>query len=127
MNQSGPIHPSAFRGVILVRAVVRLSWDPCLRDHVIPVDPSSQVDQATAMGTEGKRRQVVERGDLVTTGTNGTSSSNHDSLLDVVAAGLADSEVEGLVEVDDGGSLDDFVDSVGGFSAWAAFLYDSLR
>ncbi len=113
--------------VIYVRAVVRLIGDAGFRDHVLLIDPAPQVDQAAALGTEGEGRQIVERGDLVTAGTESDSVLGSWLALGAGCGGLGRLGSRGTRRAGRRRIPRDFVASVAGFSAWAAFLYDSLR
>ena len=102
-----------------------------LGNGILAVDPAPEVDQSAPVSTEWKVWEVVDRLDLVGTGADRTSAVDHGSLfeLELVEAGLAGSLlgvlvvsllVELLSEAGLAGSLELF-------SAWAAFLYESLR
>jgi hypothetical protein len=88
--------------------VIRVSFIPadlrpgrgrCPGKDIFTVDPSAEVDEAAPLGAEGKGRQVANRCDLKAAGAGWTASPNHDSLLGLVAAGFAGSELDGLVEL----------------------------
>jgi hypothetical protein len=96
-------------------------------DNILTVNPAAQVDQPAALGAEREGRQVVQRGDLVTSRTDRAATLDHVSLLALGEVLEAESPPEVLFAVEAVDSLDGFAVPLGDFSAWAAFLYESLR